>query len=339
MKKIAVQSLPLFEVITDIAQALDVPYHENCGEYHLDLPPDLGTGYIKGINFDGGFGIIMYKCTFNEDVEFHFVVDDVHPLKFLYCLAGQLDHRFQDGKENNTIEQYQSSIVASKNRNGHILHFKANTNIEIGSLEIDREKFKVKMDCELKNLTPELKNLFRDKEASKQFYHNGYFSLQIADLFRNSESFDSNDFIRRIYLEGKAYQILTHQIIQFHDDIQDDGNRTLLRKSEVNQVNKATTIIEEEINDLDNIEQIAERVGLNINKLQQGFKYLHNSTVNEYIQNCRLDLAKKLLNKTDYNISEIVEKIGLSSKSYFSKVFKERYGIPPSDFRKKNHTR
>ncbi|GEQ87013.1 hypothetical protein ULMS_25210 [Patiriisocius marinistellae] len=336
MRKIAVQSLPLLEVITDISQALSISYQENCGEYHLDLPPDVGEGYIKGINFDGGFGIIMYKCNFKEDVEFHFVVDDVHPLKFLYCLVGELHHRFQDGKENNSIEQYQSSIVASKNRNGHILHFKANTDIEIGSLEIDREKFKIKMDCELKNLTTELKDLFRDKDASKQFYHNGYFSLQIADLFRNTESFENNDFIRRIYLEGKAYQILTHQIIQFHDDLQDSGSRTVLRQSEIHQINKATRIIEEEINNLDNIEKIAERVGLNINKLQQGFRHMHSGTVNEYIQNTRLDLAKKLLNKTDYNISEIVEKIGLSSKSYFSKVFKERYGISPSDFRKKN---
>lgn len=47
-------------------------------------------------------------------------------------------------------------------------------------------------------------------------------------------------------------------------------------------------------------------------------------------------LARNLLNSTDYNISEIVSKIGVSSKSYFLKIFKETYDISPSDYRKNN---
>lgn len=338
MKQIKVQSLPLYEVIRDIAECLEIPYSENCGEYHLELPDNIGTGYIKGINFDGGFGIIMYQCTFYEDTEFQFVVDDIHPIKFLYCLEGQLNHRFQDGKENNTIYQYQSSIVASKNRNGHILHFDANVRTEIGSLEIDREKFKVKLACEMRSLTDELKALFSDTQASKQFYHNGYFSLESADLFNETQKYEDNDFIRRIFLEGQAYKILTSQIIQYHDDLNDDLNRSVLRRSELNLVKKAAILIEDNMGKLETIETIAEDVGLNINKLQQGFKHLYGSTVNEYIQQSRLDFAKKLLLKSDLNISEIVYRIGLSSKSYFSKVFKEEYGLTPSEFKKRNRT-
>lgn len=336
MRQIKVQSLPLFEVIRDIADCLEIPYSENCGEYHLELPPSIGEGFIKGINFDGGFGIIMYQCTFFEDVEFQFVVDDIHPIKFLYCLEGKLNHRFQDGKENNTIHQYQSSIVASQNRNGHILHFDANVTTHVGSLEINREKFKSKVSCEMKSLTPELKELFSDSQASKQFYHNGFFSLESADLFNETQKYKDNDFIRRIFLEGQAYKILTSQIIQYHDDLNAENNRSLLRRSELSLVKKATTIIENNMGKLETVEAIAEEVGLNINKLQQGFKHLYGTTVNEYIQQTRLDFAKKLLQKSDLNISEIVYRIGLSSKSYFSKVFKEAYGISPSEFKKLN---
>ena len=207
MTKIEVQSLPLYEVIQDIAKAFNVDYTENCGEYHVTIPKNYGEGYIKGINFDGGFGILIYECKFHKDLEFHFVVDDVHPLKFLYCLKGVIHHRFQDNASNNTIQQYQSSIVASKSTNGHILHFSADTEVQVGSLELDRKEFQEKVNCELKSLSPELKELFTDKMALREFYHKGYYSLQIADLFSKIQSFKNNDFIRRIFLEGQAYNI------------------------------------------------------------------------------------------------------------------------------------
>ncbi|MAZ71740.1 MAG: AraC family transcriptional regulator [Flavobacteriaceae bacterium] len=336
MTKIEVHSLPLFEVIRDIATAFETEYEENCGEYHVNIPSHLGEGYIKGINFDGGFGILIYKCKFKKDLEFHFVVDHVHPLKFLYCLKGIVHHRFQENKKNNPIEQYQSSIVASKNTNGHILHFTGATEIQVGSLEIDREKFKHKVNCELRSLSPELKRLFTDSMALNEFYHSGYYSLQIADLFKKIEDFKNNDFIRRVFLEGQAYNVLTHQIVQYHDDTSEENGSSVLRSYEILQIKKAAKLIDNDLANLDSIEKIAEEIGLNINKLQLGFKHLYQTTVNGYVQKKRMILARNLLNNTDYNISEIVEKIGLSSKSYFSKIFKETYGISPSAFKKGN---
>ena len=42
-----------------------------------------------------------------------------------------------------------------------------------------------------------------------------------------------------------------------------------------------------------------------------------------------------MLKNTDLNISQIVYSIGFSSRSYFSKIFKEKYGITPNKFKKK----
>lgn len=336
MIKINVQSLPLFEVIKDIASAFNTTFEEHCGEYHLTIPQAIGEGYIKGINFDGGFGIIIYQCTFNEDVEIQFIVNKVHPLKFLYCLKGGVHHRFQDAKETNIIEQYQSAIVASESYNGHILHFQAKVETQIGSLEIDREKFQDKVNCELNDLDPQLRSLFTDHTAKSQFYHNGYYSLHTADLFSQIETFENNDFVRRIFLEGQAYEILTHQILQYHDDLNEDTNRSVLRQSEMVLVRNAANRIKYDLSELDTVEGIASEIGINPNKLQIGFKHLYGMTVNSFIQQTRLELAKSLLRNTDYNISEIVEKVGLSSKSYFSKIFKETYNITPSEFKKRN---
>ena len=60
MRIIKVPSLPLVEVINDIAKALKTTSHKNYNEQILNLPPKIGTGSIRGINFEGGMGIIQY---------------------------------------------------------------------------------------------------------------------------------------------------------------------------------------------------------------------------------------------------------------------------------------
>ena len=192
------------------------------------------------------------------------------------------------------------------------------------------------MECDINSLDDELEQLFKDIEASGAFYYNGNYSLNIADILNQMIDFTAENFTRKLFLEGMAYQILTHQILQYLDDKKDEGNRTLLRSSELKQIHHVSSLIENNISQIPTVENLAKEAGLNINKLQEGFKKLYGATVNNHVQKKRLDAAYNLLTSTDLSISEIVNAIGLSSKSYFSKIFKEKYDISPSEFRKKH---
>jgi len=335
LKLIEVHSLPLEQVIESIARAMNTDYEEDCKEFLLEIPKDFGKGCIRGISFNSGLGLLQYDCTFNVDVEIQFIVNSVHPLKFLSTLKGYLGHRFEDQKDYHEIQQYQSAIVASSNHNGHILYFKANTTIIFNSIEVVRNDFLINRPCELKNLKNGLEDLFHDVDAKEPFYHEGDYSLQIADLFQEIRTVEEKSFLKSIYLEGKAYQALYQHIIQYQDDIREESKKYLLRKSEIDLIKQAAVIIEDEITNTGTVESIARQVGLNVNKLQTGFKIMYDCTVNGYIQERRLNIAKSLLMNTDLNISEIVDKIGLSSKSYFSRIFKEKYHLSPSKFRRK----
>ncbi len=336
MNSIEVNSLPLKDAIRDIAKLFNISYSENCGEYLLKLPPSVGEGSIRGINFEGGLGLIQYNCLFNEDMEIHFVVNNIHPLKFLYTVEGLLLHRFENEDEFHKIEQYQSAIVASSKHNGHVLFFKANQKVNVNSLEIDRNKFQSKMECDINSLDNELEVLFKDIKANRAFYYNGNYSLEIANILNDMLAFAAENFTRKLFLEGMAYHILTQQILQYQDDQMDENSRMLLRSSELKQIQSISYLIESNISDIPTVENLAKEAGLNVNKLQAGFKKLYGSTVNNFVQMKRLDAAYSLLTKTDLSISEIVNAIGLSSKSYFSKIFKEKHGISPSEFRKKH---
>ena len=65
---------------------------------------------------------------------------------------------------------------------------------------------------------------------------------------------------------------------------------------------------------------------------------MHNRTVTDYIRNVRVEVAEELIKNTDLNISEIVYSIGLTSRSYFSKIFKEKYNCSPKYYQENQKT-
>jgi AraC-like DNA-binding protein len=335
MRTYHIASLPLDDVIHEIASVLQTNVEKKLGEYHLTLPKNIGSGTIKAINFENGLGIIQYDCSFHEDTEIQFIVNKVHPLKFVYVITGKLHHRFANREETHVVDQFQNAIIASSDSHGHILTFKKNIRTSIFNLEINRKIFQKKANYR-DGMNLQLKKLFHDIHADESFYYEGEYSLSMADIFKKIEDFEGSEFLNMIFMESIAYQTLVQQISQFLDDQRQEKNRTLLRRTEVDGIRKASEYITNNLATYKSVPELTKETGLNATKLQEGFKYFYNKTVNQYVYEARLDLAKKLLLETDDSISEIVYKIGLSSKSYFSHIFKQEYGVQPSSFRKSN---
>ncbi|TDU40142.1 AraC family transcriptional regulator [Gelidibacter sediminis] len=331
-----VNSLPVDLVIQDLADALQLPYQLNCKEYHLELTDAIGKGYIKAMMLESGLGIIEYHCQFNMDVELQFVKDSTHPLKFLYCTKGHFDHRFSNEEERHDLKEFQQAIVASKDYNGHVIRFKKNQEINLYSLEMDRERFTLYDDCASDISKSELRAIFDDTTATKSFYHEGYYSLALAGVFDEIKNYKDDHFLRHIFMISSGYQLLGKQIVQYQDDLNNEQNRNVLRQYEVSKVQEAVHFIKLNLEKAYQIYDIAKEVGLTEAKLQEGFKILYNTTVNNYISEIRLDLASALLQDTDLNISEIVYKTGLTSRSYFSKIFRDAYQMTPTEFRRKH---
>ncbi|OGJ87977.1 MAG: hypothetical protein A2268_08595 [Candidatus Raymondbacteria bacterium RifOxyA12_full_50_37] len=65
------------------------------------------------------------------------------------------------------------------------------------------------------------------------------------------------------------------------------------------------------------------------------YKTYKKMSINQYLNNMRLEKAKDLLRTTDKNITEITFEVGYASPDYFTKVFKAAEGMVPSEYRLK----
>ncbi len=82
------------------------------------------------------------------------------------------------------------------------------------------------------------------------------------------------------------------------------------------------------------ITDLNEALQLSRSQLYRKTKALIGISVIDYIQNIRLQKAETLLQKGDLTISEIAYQVGYTSPEYFSTVFKNRYGMSPTQFMK-----
>ncbi len=84
-----------------------------------------------------------------------------------------------------------------------------------------------------------------------------------------------------------------------------------------------------------NIEVLAQKTYSSYGHLCFVFKKETNQTINEYILETRMNKAQKLLLSDSMTVSNVALSVGYLNTNYFSKMFKKRYNVLPSELKKR----
>ncbi len=85
-----------------------------------------------------------------------------------------------------------------------------------------------------------------------------------------------------------------------------------------------------------NVEMLAAKMNLSKSQFYRKIKALTNQTANEFLRNIRLQKAKQILELGSATVGEVSYKVGFSSQSYFTKCFKNYYGVLPTSIEVNN---
>lgn len=99
-------------------------------------------------------------------------------------------------------------------------------------------------------------------------------------------------------------------------------------------IKKIIDYIEENYKLTLSLNAIAEKFYINKNYLCNIFKASTSTTINEYITNLRINESKSLIRTSTMTLTEIADFIGYQNHSYFSKIFRKKTGVLPSEYMK-----
>jgi AraC-like DNA-binding protein len=98
----------------------------------------------------------------------------------------------------------------------------------------------------------------------------------------------------------------------------------------------AISFIENNYNDYElKVPLLAGIASMSVSSFRKYFNDVYNTSPIQYINILRINHAKDLLSSGYYSITEISELVGYSNVYYFSKVFKQKTGLSPRDYRNK----
>lgn len=104
-------------------------------------------------------------------------------------------------------------------------------------------------------------------------------------------------------------------------------------------ITKVRTYINLHLSSDFSLEDAAMYAGVSSFYLSKLFKEEMNDTFINYVTELKMEKAAHLLKETDMSIKEITGATGYNDQNYFSKIFKNKYDMSPSEYRKFENTR
>jgi ligand-binding sensor domain-containing protein/signal transduction histidine kinase/DNA-binding response OmpR family regulator len=102
-------------------------------------------------------------------------------------------------------------------------------------------------------------------------------------------------------------------------------------------IEKLMSIIDKRMDDASfDVLDIVNEIGMSRSVLYKKVQQLTNYAVADLIKEVRLKKAAQLLQETSFNVSEITYMIGFNNRKHFSKEFKKKYKVNPSEFAKEH---
>ena len=104
-------------------------------------------------------------------------------------------------------------------------------------------------------------------------------------------------------------------------------------------ISDAQNLIEHNLSGQISVADLAEKLGINPSYLTRIFKQKHSKSPKDYILDHKIKRAKELLKNTDVSVTDIARSVGFDDPLYFSRLFKKRTTITPTEYRVKKQSK
>ena len=188
-------------------------------------------------------------------------------------------------------------------------------------LEIAKQARDMSLECEI---------IFLSSYSDKEYLFTAISLSSVAYIEKPVVIEELSNAIRQAVVRREHY-ILFNKLRD--GDAPDDMSKLLPDCSHHNSKLILNYIAEHYSDPSLSLASIAEFVNLSPAYLSDSFKKDTGKNIKQVISDIRLDKASELLRTTPLTVAEIAQKIGYRDSNYFSKFFKQQFGVSPHGYR------
>lgn len=254
------------------------------------------------------FPELPFKIHFEELVREGIYSHWHEPVEFLYCIEGTCSIQC----DSKVLTMHQGETVAINPLSLH--HINTDSSVKYLCLIVKSSFFAengIKADKLL------FDDIFSDETANA-------LMKDIYEIYQKSPSVFSTAEKRLAVLSYVLYICKNYTSKNANSKINSKGYSAILN---------AVKYINDNFSKKLSLDELSEKANYSKYHFARMFKENTGVTVLEHINRIRCDNARTLLRDTEKSISEIGFECGFDSPSYFSKSFKEHYGVLPNTYR------
>jgi DNA-binding response OmpR family regulator len=145
-----------------------------------------------------------------------------------------------------------------------------------------------------------------------------------------TKPFDPAELLLRV---GNLLENRRRQRDYFSQEIRLEPTQTVVASADEKFLRRLMQIVEERMGDSDfSVEEFSREAGLSRVHLHRKLKALTDQAPGDFVRMMRLKRAAQLLDARAGNIAEIAYQVGFNNLSYFSKCFREQFGVLPNEY-------
>ncbi|MDE6663538.1 MAG: AraC family transcriptional regulator [Lachnospiraceae bacterium] len=146
------------------------------------------------------------------------------------------------------------------------------------------------------------------------------------------KEYEKNSPYSQLLLQGMVYKLFFYL---YENHIPSEYDEHIIKLKEFDErIHKSLIYVEDNLMSGTSIEETAAYVSLSPSHFSRLFKQVTGSSYTDYLTDVRLQHAQILLGTGNLSISEIAARVGVANGNYLCTLFKKRYGVTPTGYRK-----
>ena len=308
----------------EIARFSGVPVRDN----RFELPPAIGTGYMKAVELANGLQVLINECVITTDVTFQrepaehesytLRFDEVKNLKALTLQIG-------DEKVSDESVVYSGAFLSNSLFG---LTYTANAGVEDRCVNIYFTAKWLEENTGIKTSDEVFKKYFSLKTATLNFE---ILNLEYRSLMEDIFELDAAEPMQRVIMQNRVMLMLEKFLRSLYTRLKDGDTGMKVSEATLKQIIKVESIL---VSNLfvqpPTIPVLARTAMMSETKLKNVFKTVYGYNIYEYYQKNRMLKARQLLHSRKMSVKEVGMALGFKNLSNFTIAYKKEFNMLPS---------